>query len=151
MTVPNPRALVEPLVGHRVTLTLTTGRTRTGSIVGCGPDGLQITSGIGGRMLYLYGDIDGIEDLGPSPSGGEPDEEDAGRTTEHPSETVTIQASPELLATMRDRWSEPVEVRATYLGPGRWDMTFRTHTCAPPPLDDRQGQADPQHEGARDE
>lgn len=58
---PNPRALVEPLIGQRVQLTLTTGHTRTGTILDCGPTGLTLTSGIGGRMSIAYGDVDAID------------------------------------------------------------------------------------------
>lgn len=60
----NPQEAVENLISHRVKLTLTTGNTREGTIIGCGPTGFQITSGIGGRMLLHYGEVDAIEDLG---------------------------------------------------------------------------------------
>ena len=62
---PHPQTLVEGLTGHRVRLTLTNGRTRKGTIIGCGPLGFQITSGIGGRMLFHYAEVDAIDDLGP--------------------------------------------------------------------------------------
>ena len=61
---PNPQAIVEPLIGHRVKLTLTNGHTREGAVLGCGSSGFQITSGIGGRMLFYYGEVDAIDDLG---------------------------------------------------------------------------------------
>ena len=67
MTTPasqNPRDLAEQLTGHRVKLTLTTGHTREGTILGCGPSGFQLSNGIGGRMLIYYGEVDAIEDLG---------------------------------------------------------------------------------------
>ena len=61
---PTPQQRVEQLTGHRVRLTLTDGRTREGAVIGSGPSGFQITSGIGGRMLFYYGEVDDIEDLG---------------------------------------------------------------------------------------
>jgi hypothetical protein len=64
MSEQNPQAMVEAIVGHRVRLMLTDGRTREGTVLGCGPSGFQITSGIGGRMVFRYGEIDAVEDLG---------------------------------------------------------------------------------------
>jgi hypothetical protein len=64
MSEQDPRTMVEQMAGHRVRLTLTTGRKREGTILSCGPSGFQITSGIGGRMLFNYGEVDAIKDLG---------------------------------------------------------------------------------------
>lgn len=61
---PDPRALCESLVGHRVRIKTVGGGRREGVMLGCGPSGFQITSGIGGRMLFGYGDVDEIKDLG---------------------------------------------------------------------------------------
>jgi hypothetical protein len=61
---PDPEARVRELKGRRVRLTLTNGRTREGVVIGAGPSGFQLTSGIGGRMLFRYGEVDAIEDLG---------------------------------------------------------------------------------------
>lgn len=64
MTRQGPRSMVDALEGHRVRLTLTNGKTREGVVLGSGSSGFQITSGIGGRMLFEYGEVDAIEDLG---------------------------------------------------------------------------------------
>lgn len=63
-STPDPRALCESLVGHRVKVKTVTGRRLKGIMLGCGPSGFQITSGIGGRLVFGYGDVDEIKDLG---------------------------------------------------------------------------------------
>ena len=48
------------------------------------------------------------------------------RTPEQATETVTLKASPEVLAQLLDRWSEPVQVRVTRVNHGTgWDLEIR--------------------------
>lgn len=49
-------------------------------------------------------------------------------TESEQSEIVTVKASPELLAEMRDVWSPPVQVALRRLVDG-WEMEFRSHSC----------------------
>jgi hypothetical protein len=62
----DPHELFKGLVNHEVQITLVSGRKRIGEVIGCGPGGFQITSGIGGRMLFDYGEVDAVSDLGLS-------------------------------------------------------------------------------------
>lgn len=59
----DPGAMVEPLIGKQVRLTLTDGTVRCGLLLGCGPAGLQIASGIGGRIPISYSQIDAIGEV----------------------------------------------------------------------------------------
>jgi hypothetical protein len=44
---------------------------------------------------------------------------------ERATETVVIKASPELLASLQERWSPPVQVRAFWVPGHGWDMEIR--------------------------
>jgi hypothetical protein len=64
----DPRAVTEAYVGKHVIITLTSGETLDGELLGCGESGLTIASGIGGRRTFPYGEIDSVQHTASRPT-----------------------------------------------------------------------------------